>query len=114
MATQLSKADKIRKLLHLSNAEIAKRLRYDEPYVRAVRQRTSKDGRPTETPANRAWHASNRDRMLQFKRKYYANRYASDPKYRKSELERASRWRAANPDYHREYMRKRRAEARAS
>lgn len=118
MATQLSKAEKIRKLLHLSNAEIAKQIGCEEFYVRAVRQRTGKDGRPTETKANTAWRDANWDRILESKRKSHAKRYASDPAYRKYARERNSRWKADNRDRvnatRREWYHKRRAEARVS
>jgi hypothetical protein len=40
----MSKADQIRKLLHLSNAEITARVGCLPAYVRAVRQRTSRSG----------------------------------------------------------------------
>lgn len=51
MAAQLSKADRIRKLLHLGNAEIAKRTGERVEYVRAVRQRTSDSGNPINSNA---------------------------------------------------------------
>jgi hypothetical protein len=118
MATQLSKADRIRKLLHLSNAEIAKREACHEGYVRAVRQRTSSDGHPIQTRAEKAWQAANWGRLLQLKREANARRWASDPKYRKHKLEQQRKWRQENPDYASNYMRayraKRRVEARAS
>jgi hypothetical protein len=63
MAAQLSKADRIRKLLHLSNAEVAKRIGCRDAYVRAVRQRTSKSGHPVETDGSKAWKQANVDRI---------------------------------------------------
>lgn len=52
MAAQLSKADQIRKLLHLSNAEIAKHVGCMKEYVRTVRQRTNKAGDTISRPCD--------------------------------------------------------------
>ena len=121
--TQLSKADKIRKFLHLDNAEIAKRVGVLPAYVRAVRQRTSEVGNPINGPVDK-WKAANPDKVLRYAKigrmrlkadpeKYTRKkkrdwerrkeRYHSDPAYRERTLEVASQRRC-----------KRRAEARAS
>ncbi len=114
MARQLSKADRIRKILHLSNKEIARRTGCAPAYVRAVRQRTSDAGNPITDNANRNWVAANKDRVRESHRKSRAKRYSTDPEYRSLQLERHKKWRERNPDYYRVYMAKRRAEARAS
>jgi hypothetical protein len=95
MAAQLSKADRIRKLLHLSNAEIAKRAGERIEYVRAVRQRTSKAGNPINSNAILAYAPTHNRRKRE--------RYASDPEFRERTLEALRR-----------RDRKRREEARAS
>lgn len=104
MATQLSKAGKIRKLLHLGTAEIAKRVGCREEYVRAVRQRTSMDGRPIEAPTDKVWRLANLDRVREKHRVRQATRYANDPEFRRRQLEGKKR----------SYHAKRRAEALAS
>jgi hypothetical protein len=95
MTTQLSKSDRIRKLLHISNAEIAKRIGCCEAYVRAVRQRTSLSGNPINSNAVLTYAPTH------YKRK--RERYASDPEFRERTLAATAR-----------NYRKRRAEARAS
>jgi hypothetical protein len=95
MAQQPSKADRIRKLLHLSNAEIAKRIECHDGYVRAVRQRTSAGGNPVNSNAILAYAPTEYERRRE--------RYASDPTFR--EKVRAQR---------KEWTRRRRDEARAS
>ena len=91
MAQQLSKADQIRKLLHLPNAVIVERTGYKYDYVRWVRQHTSPSGNPINLPI---------DRVRDMKCK--VERYRTDPEY-------AERKRAIQ----RRYASKRRAEARA-
>ena len=55
-----SKADQIRALLYLPNLVIAERTGYAAPYIRAVRQRTNRHGRPQYTRGDRAWAYSER------------------------------------------------------
>jgi hypothetical protein len=112
MATQLSKADQIRKLLHLSNAEIVRLTGFSYAYVHRVRQHTSPSGNPMQLPCDVA-----RDR------KYKVERYRNDPEFRerKKRIVRAYRERnRADPEFierrrqsQRAYC-ERRAEARAS
>lgn len=106
MTTQLSKADKIRALLHLSNDEIVRRTGERREYIRVIRQRTSKDGNPIPAPADKNYQPRKNER------------YATDPALRKRHYAKVVRWRVANREYYlarmREYQRKRRAEARAS
>jgi hypothetical protein len=47
-----TKAGKVRLLLHLTNAEIERRLGVSQPYIRAVRQRTGPDGKPRKDTAD--------------------------------------------------------------
>lgn len=101
MATQLSKADQIRKLLHLSNKEIAERIGCLDAYVRAVRQRTSDSGNPITDAACRNWVLENRALL----RVRWRERYANEPSFRERHLQ------ASKSAY---YSAKRRAEARAS
>ena len=54
---EMSTAERIRKLLHLSNTEIARRLGCSPAYVRTVRQRTSSNGSPILRPSDRRWNA---------------------------------------------------------
>jgi hypothetical protein len=114
MATQLSKADRIRKLLHLSNAEVAKRVGCSPDYVRATRQRTSKDGNPVNPATNANWRMANKPRI----RARVRERYASDPEFRRKQDASTANWRKANRDrynaWQRAYTAKRRAEVRAS
>ena len=60
--TAMSKADQIRKLLHLSNAEITTRVGCLRAYVGAVRQRTSRSGQPIQTAADRRWQKITNER----------------------------------------------------
>jgi hypothetical protein len=90
--TQLSKADKIRKLLHLPNGVIAERTGFAINYVQHVRLRTSPSGNPIQLPID-----IERDRRCK------VARYRTDPEF-------AERKRAIQ----RRYDAKRRAEARAS
>ena len=53
----MSKADEVRKLLHLPNAMVAARTGYPESYIRTVRQRTTPDGQPKESNGDRSWRA---------------------------------------------------------
>lgn len=66
----MSKAARIRKLLHLSNDEIVSRTGISKPYVRAVRQRTDGDGNPIRCPAEMKWLADNRDTYRAYHRVY--------------------------------------------
>lgn len=111
---QLSKADQIRKLLHLSNAVIAERMGCSDAYVRAVRQRTRSDGRPQWTLTGLKWVEKNRERVRARKNARHKERYQSDPEYRRRQLEATKRWQLANREHRLAYERKRRAEARAS
>jgi hypothetical protein len=79
----VSKAERIRALLKLghSNKTIAETVGCDDAYVRAVRQRTSRDGNPTTNPACRAWHEANPEKIK----------------------EAARAWRQANPEYWRRW-----------
>jgi hypothetical protein len=65
MTTQLSKADQIRKLLHLSDAEIVAHVGCHDAYVRAVRYRTSSNGHPIDRPSDLAWRNANWDRVIE-------------------------------------------------
>lgn len=56
----ISKADRIRAVLHLPDAAIAKRLRCHPAYVRSVRQRTSRNGNPIQRACDRRWREDNR------------------------------------------------------
>jgi hypothetical protein len=76
MATQLSKAHRIRKILHLSNAEIAKRVGCRVEYVRSVRQRTDENGHSFWDAANRNWREANREHFNAVKREWYRKRRA--------------------------------------
>ena len=106
----VSKADKIRSMLHLSNAKIAKRVGCLPEYVRVVRQRTSHSGNPIERAIDLAWRPELRARERR--------RYRTDPAYRKRRLAQAKEWVANNRERRNAYMRDwqaaRRAEARAS
>jgi hypothetical protein len=123
MTTQLSKADRIRKLLHLSNREVAERVGCRVEYVRAVRQRTSPSGDPITPATMQNWIQANTSLVQTYKRneykrmkadperyqrrlaraaQRYVERYHSDPEFRQKQLE----FRAT--------YRKRRAEASAS
>jgi hypothetical protein len=105
MTQQPSKADRIRKLLHLSNAEIAKRIGCRDSYVRAVRQRTSANGHPILDAGSRTWIEANPDysakayqrvradpvrysRRLANLNRRFKERYHSDPEFRAKFLER--------------------------
>jgi hypothetical protein len=96
MARQLSKSDRIRKLLHLSNKEIAETIGCREEYVRTVRQRTSASGNPKNSNAVKAYNP----KRYELRRK----RYATDPSFREKSLMQNADWR----------RRHRRAEARTS
>ncbi len=74
----MSKADQIRKLLHLPTVEIATRTKTHEGYVRAVRQRTSKSGNPIETESSRRW----KERHPELVREY--DRISKQRKYRRA------------------------------
>jgi len=82
MATQLSKADRIRKMLHLSNKDIAEIIGCHEAYVRVVRQRTSPSGNPVTNEAAKNWAASNHGRVLAAAARRFRERYHNDPGYR--------------------------------
>jgi hypothetical protein len=73
---QLTKTDQIRKLLHFRNAEIARRVGCSADYVRAVRQRTDKNGEPIWSATNWNWRVVNRDRWKAYMRSYMAKRRA--------------------------------------
>lgn len=49
---------------------------------------------------------ANRDEQLAAMRKRYAERYASDPKFRKAESQRKARYYADNPAYQKRVKRK--------
>ena len=71
----MSKADKIRAILHLSNAQIANHLGVTETYVRTVRQRTSSNGFPKDAPGELGWRKSPALRAwaVAYHRRYRAN-----------------------------------------
>lgn len=67
MATQLSKADRIRAMLNMmSNKDIAEAIGCSDAYVRAVRQRTSPSGNPIETVSSLAWKLANPGRVKRY------------------------------------------------
>ena len=101
--TQLSKAAKVRKLLHLPNAVIAERTGIAESYIRTVRQRTGPDGSPQIAAGERKWAIENAERMREFRRDAFRRRYWANPKMRELNRARNKAWRA-----------KRRAETSAS
>ena len=122
--TQLSKADKIRKLLHLSTSEIARLTGENPAYVSTVRSRTSADGHPIDRASDRNWRASNRDRVTEYARLSQRRIRAADPE--KAAARRKADWQRKKERYHSEpgyadklldcnakYRAKRRAEARA-
>ena len=78
MAQQLSKSDKIRKILHLSNAEIAERIGCREEYVRSVRQRTSASGNPITDAASLNWRENNREYFKAYMREWYRRNRRSE------------------------------------
>lgn len=60
----MSKADQIRALMHLPNHVIAERIGHPQnergmAYIRAVRQRTTRDGHPTTPETHRRWLVRN-------------------------------------------------------
>jgi hypothetical protein len=98
MATQLSKADRIRKMLHLSNKDIAEIIGCHEAYVRVVRQRTSPSGNPVTNEAAKNWAASNHGRVLAAAARRFRERYHNDPGYRAKHIARNT---ARNKDRYR-------------
>lgn len=61
----LSTADKIRKLLHLSDGMIAQRVGCDTPYVRVVRQRTTAEGYPKKRACDIPHYQRQQDKRRQ-------------------------------------------------
>lgn len=102
-----SRADRVRKILHLPNAEIARRIGCPESYVRTVRQRTASDGLPQLAAGERAYvaspHGKARSReasrawnkrhpeYAEHKREYSRRRWRNDPAYRAAHCERVRR-----------------------
>ena len=92
---EASKAEVVRKVLHLSNNEIARLTGFAQPYIRAVRQRTDKNGNPMNSPADQKWlgenyttewntarclrwRSQNRERYRASQRRYYHARKRAD------------------------------------
>ena len=94
MTAKLSKASKVRKLLHLPNAVIAERTGFAESYIRTVRQRTASDGSPQESIGAKKWASKNAERVREFRRDAFRRRYWANPEMRERNRARNRVWRA--------------------
>ncbi len=88
----MTKSEQIRKLLHLTNAEISRRTGFLQDYVRAVRQRTTANGEPATSRAERTYRLANPEQQRAYKQRYNEKRrarYYSDPEYRERQREKS-------------------------